>query len=58
MTTEETSDSIIRYKNRLLLFIDDAGVRYKRRNWKGEIYSIAEEAVYEFLRWDYIPWER
>lgn len=37
---------------------DDAGVRYKRRNRRGEIYSVAEQAAYEFLSWDSMPWER
>jgi hypothetical protein len=37
---------------------DAAGVRHKRRNRKGEIYSIAEDAAYEFLSWDSMPWER
>ena len=36
----------------------DAGVRFKRVNSKGKSYSIAEEAVYEFLNWDAMPWER
>jgi hypothetical protein len=37
---------------------NDAGVRYKRRNRRGEIYSIAEQAAHEFLSWDSMPWER
>ena len=37
---------------------NDAGVRYKRRNRRGEIYSIADQAAYEFLSWDSMPWER
>jgi hypothetical protein len=36
----------------------DAGVRFKRVNSKGKGYSIAEEAVYEFLNWEAMPWER
>ena len=36
---------------------DDAGVQYKRRNRKGQPYSIAEEAVYQFLNWENMPWE-
>src|SRR3989304_1375386 len=35
----------------------DAGVGFKRVNRKGEGYSIAEEAVYQFLNWDAMPWE-
>ncbi|MEW5900503.1 MAG: hypothetical protein AB1715_03470 [Acidobacteriota bacterium] len=37
---------------------NNAGVRYKRRNRRGEIYSIAEEAAHEFLRWGSMPWEK
>lgn len=37
---------------------NDAGVRYKRRNSRGEIYSMAEQAAREFLSWDSMPWER
>jgi len=37
---------------------NDAEVKYKRRNRRGEIYSIAEEAAHEFLSWDSMPWER
>jgi len=36
----------------------DAGVRYQRRNRRGDVYSIAEEAAREFLSWDSMPWER
>ena len=36
----------------------DAGVGFKRVNRKGQGYSIAEEAVYQFLDWDAMPWER
>ena len=35
----------------------DAGVGFKRVNRKGRGYSIAEEAVYQFLNWDAMPWE-
>jgi hypothetical protein len=35
----------------------DAGVGFKRVNRKGQSYSIAEEAVYQFLNWDAMPWE-
>ena len=38
------------------LFID-AGVTADRANRRGESYSIAEEAVHEFLRWESMPWE-
>jgi len=35
----------------------DAGVGFKRANRKGSSYSIAEEAVHQFLNWDAMPWE-
>lgn len=35
----------------------DAGVGFKRINRKGQGYSIAQEAVYQFLNWDAMPWE-
>lgn len=35
----------------------DAGVRFRRANRRGEGYSIAEEAVQQFLHWDQMPWE-
>jgi len=35
----------------------DAGVEYYRHSSRGESYSIAEEAVNEFLRWKNMPWE-
>jgi uncharacterized radical SAM superfamily Fe-S cluster-containing enzyme len=35
----------------------DAGVGFKRVNKKGQGYSIAEEAIYQFLNWDAMPWE-
>lgn len=38
------------------LFID-AGVKWKRKNSRGEAYSITEQALDEFLRWDFMPWE-
>ena len=38
------------------LFVD-AGVSADRANRRGESYSIAEEAVHEFLRWENMPWE-
>ena len=37
---------------------EDAGVEYKRRNRKGDGYSIVTEAIYEFLHWEDMPWER
>ena len=38
------------------LFLD-AGVNYERVNHKGDSYSIAEEAVREFLIWENMPWK-
>jgi hypothetical protein len=35
----------------------DAKVGFKRVNRRGSGYSIAEEAVYQFLNWDAMPWE-
>jgi len=35
----------------------DAKVGFKRVNRKSSGYSIAEEAVHEFLNWDAMPWE-
>jgi hypothetical protein len=35
----------------------DAGARFKRDNSKGQGYSIAEEAIYQFLNWDAMPRE-
>jgi len=35
----------------------DAGVGVKRVNRKGQGYSIAEEAIHQFLNWDAMPWE-
>ena len=52
---EEYLDKIIEIVENLF---EDAGVRYKRKNRKGESYSIAEEAAYEFLNWENMPWER
>ncbi len=36
---------------------DDAGVNYARMSSRGEHYSIAEDAVQEFLNWFNMPWE-
>jgi hypothetical protein len=35
----------------------DAGVRCERVNSRGNGYSIAKEAVNEFLNWEAMPWE-
>ena len=52
---EEYLDKIIEIVENLF---EDAGVHYQRENRKGESYSIAEEAAYEFLNWENMPWER
>ena len=38
-------------------FLEDSGVHYKRTSSRGDSYSIAEEAVREFLVWENMPWE-
>lgn len=35
----------------------DAGVRHKRVNSRGQGYSIAETAAYDFMSWENMPWE-
>jgi len=37
--------------------LKDARVKYKRVNSRGNSYSIAEEAVYQYLHWEDMPWE-
>ena len=37
--------------------LDDAKVTYKRISSRGSEYNIAEEAVYQFLHWEDMPWE-
>jgi len=36
---------------------DDAGVKASRTNAKGMPYSIAEDAIEEYVRWEDMPWE-
>lgn len=36
---------------------DDAGVAYQRSSRRGAPYSIATEAVNEFITWENMPWE-
>jgi hypothetical protein len=36
---------------------DDAGVPYQRRSRRGDSYSVAAEAVNEFVNWGNMPWE-
>lgn len=35
----------------------DSGVKWKRKNARGRSYSIAEQSLDEFLRWEFMPWE-
>ncbi|MEQ8693951.1 MAG: hypothetical protein RIC85_01310 [Gammaproteobacteria bacterium] len=35
----------------------DAGVKYKRINSRGERYSIAKDALYQYIHWEDMPWE-
>lgn len=37
--------------------LKDSKVEYKRTSSRGERYSIAEEAVREYLNWYNMPWE-
>lgn len=36
---------------------EDAGVEYQRYNSRGDGYSIAENALYEYIHWYDMPWE-
>lgn len=36
---------------------EDARVGYERVNHRGNKYSIAESAIYEFIHWYDMPWE-
>ena len=35
----------------------DAGVKWKRKSSRGEDYSVAAEAIREYIAWDNYPWE-
>lgn len=35
----------------------ESGVKWRRTNAKGQAYSIAEETLNQFQRWDFMPWE-
>ena len=37
--------------------LKDANVKFKRVSSRGDVYSIAEEAVYHYLHWENMPWE-
>jgi hypothetical protein len=36
---------------------EDANVKFRRTSSRGDHYSIAESAVYEFFHWYDMPWE-
>ncbi|MGH7771969.1 MAG: hypothetical protein ACREQA_06990 [Candidatus Binatia bacterium] len=36
---------------------EDAGVKYKRVNRRGDEYSVIESAIAEFVHWHNMPWE-
>lgn len=36
---------------------EDAGVSYERVSSRGDEYSVADAAVYEFIHWYDMPWE-
>jgi len=35
----------------------DAGVKWKRKSRRGEQYSIADDAIEEYVDWELMPWE-
>lgn len=51
---ENGIEPLLKITERLFM---DAGVGFKRVNRKKQGYSIAEEAIYQFLNWDSLPWE-
>lgn len=53
-TDDDDIDPAIELAEKLLM---DAGVNYERVSSRGDSYSIAEEAVHEFLVWENMPWE-
>lgn len=59
---EEADEQYIEDNIKALLLLaetlfKDAGVPHSRTNSRGRKYSIAEEAVIEFLHWESMPWE-
>ncbi len=52
--SEETEDRLLPLVQNLFR---DAGVEYERVSKAGEHYSIAEEAINEFLSWYEYPWD-
>lgn len=51
---EEVSELLLGLIKQLF---DDAGVKSSRTNAKGVPYSIAEDAIEEYVRWEDMPWE-
>ena len=51
---EGDTDSMLQLAESLLL---DAKVKFRRINSRGSGYSIAENAVHEYLHWEDMPWE-
>jgi len=54
MDFEETGQALLPVIEQLF---KDAGVKWRRTNYKGHGYSIAEESLQEFFNWDLMPWE-
>lgn len=51
---ENDLDPIVEIAEKLF---EDADVNSERTNRRGDYYSIAEEAVREFLNWENMPWD-
>ena len=51
---DETSELI---NDLLVRLFKDARVKADRETSRGMGYSIIEEAIQEFVRWEYMPWE-
>jgi hypothetical protein len=51
---EEVMGELLDITERLF---DDAGVPYGRASRRGDQYSVAESAIYEFVHWYDMPWE-
>jgi hypothetical protein len=53
----EVADAYEYVKDFLEKLFNDAGVEFKRVNARGQEYSVAESALYEFISWYLMPWE-
>jgi hypothetical protein len=51
---EEAMEELLDITERLF---DDAEVPYGRASRRGDQYSVAESAIYEFIHWYDMPWE-